>query len=210
MQTLRNSILMLTVFIATAYSSVNRNEKKSAQNIEHLKRAYFASGCFWCAEAIFEEVKGVKEVVSGYSGGKIKNPTYQQVSSGKTMHAETIEVYYDPQLVTYGILLKVFFGSHDPTTLNRQGPDAGPQYRSIVFYQNEKEKELAENYIKELDATGEYKTKIVTEVIAFELFYKAEEYHQDYEKNNPENPYIQEVSVPRIKRFESKFPELLK
>jgi len=210
MKTLRNSILMLTVFMATVCSSANGNEKKSAQNIELLKKAYFASGCFWCAEAIFEEVVGVKEVVSGYSGGKIKNPTYQQVSSGKTMHAEAVEVYYDPQLVTYRTLLKVFFGQHDPTTLNRQGPDVGPQYRSIVFYQNKKEKELAENYIKELDATGEYESKIVTEVIAFELFYKAEEYHQDYEKNHPENPYIQEVSVPRIKRFEAKFPELLK
>ena len=201
---------MLTVFMATVCSSANGNEKKSAQNIELLKKAYFASGCFWCAEAIFEEVVGVKEVVSGYSGGKIKNPTYQQVSSGKTMHAEAVEVYYDPQIITYGTLLKVFFGQHDPTTLNRQGPDVGPQYRSIVFYQNKKEKELAENYIKELDATGEYESKIVTEVIAFELFYKAEEYHQDYEKNHPENPYIQEVSVPRIKRFEAKFPELLK
>ena len=210
MKTLRNLILMLTVFIAAACSSVKGNEKKSAQNIERLKKAYFASGCFWCAEAIFEKVVGVKEVVSGYSGGKIKSPTYKQVCSGKTMYAEAVEVYYDPQIITYGTLLKVFFGQHDPTTLNRQGPDVGPQYRSIVFYQNKKEKELADNYIKELDAAGEYESKIVTEVIAFELFYKAEEYHQDYEKNHPENPYIQEVSVPRIKRFEAKFPELLK
>ncbi|MCH8317923.1 MAG: peptide-methionine (S)-S-oxide reductase MsrA, partial [Bacteroidetes bacterium] len=143
-------------------------------------------------------------------GGSVKHPTYDDVCGGKTGHAEAVQIEFDPKEVSFEELLKLFWENHNPTTLNRQGPDAGPQYRSIVFYQNEKEKELAENYIKELDATGEYKSKIVTEVIAFELFYKAEEYHQDYEKNNPENPYIQEVSVPRIKRFESKFPELLK
>ncbi|MGD1844725.1 MAG: peptide-methionine (S)-S-oxide reductase MsrA [Salibacteraceae bacterium] len=177
---------------------------------EGLSKAYFASGCFWCVEAIFESVKGVEEAVSGYSGGQINNPSYKQVSSGQTRHAEAVEVFYDPEVVSYATLVKVFFGSHDPTTLNRQGPDRGPQYRSAVFYQNEEEKTIVENYIKELEANNTFANSIVTEVLPFKKFWDAEDYHQNYERLNPNISYIQAVSIPRLKRFQKKFPELLK
>lgn len=179
------------------------------QNSE-LKTAYFASGCFWCVEAIFESVKGVDEVVSGYAGGREKNPTYNQVASGRTSHAEAVKVFYDPNKVSFLQLLDVYYGSHDPTALNYQGPDYGSQYRSIAFYQNETEKSLIDEYIKALEASGVYKKPIVTEVLPFTIFYEAEEYHQDFERKNPNNRYILNVSVPRLKRFQRLFPELLK
>jgi len=180
------------------------------QDLEGYKTAYFASGCFWCVEAVFESVKGVKEAVSGYAGGKEPNPTYEEVSSGTTGHAESVKVYYDPKEVSFFQLVQVFFGSQDPTTLNRQGPDRGTQYRSIAFYQNEKEKQIIESYIKALEDNHVYDRPIVTEVKKFDTFYKAEDYHQDYERNHPDNPYIRNVSIPRINRFKSNFPEYLK
>lgn len=185
-------------------------DKESYQDLKSWKKAYFASGCFWCVEAIFEEVEGVVEVVSGYAGGTEKDPTYEQVSSGRTSHAEAVEVYYDPTKVDFKTLVKVFFGSHDPTTLNQQGPDRGAQYRSIAFYNDEDERRIIENYIKDLGVNNAFENDIVTEVKPIATFYKAEEYHQDYEKNNPNNPYIQKVSIPRLKRFKAQFPELLK
>ncbi|MDX1905591.1 MAG: peptide-methionine (S)-S-oxide reductase MsrA [Bacteroidia bacterium] len=175
-----------------------------------LSKAYFASGCFWCVEAVFESVNGVSEAISGYAGGHTLNPTYEEIGTGQTGHAETVEVYYDPAIVSYETLLKVFFGSHDPTTLNRQGPDAGTQYRSIVFYQSQAEQQAAEAYIRQLEASGTYRSKIVTEVVAFTKFYPAEAYHQNYEKNHPENPYVQRVSLPRLRKFQAQYPELLK
>lgn len=181
-----------------------------ATDLSGYSKAYFASGCFWCVEAIFESVEGVGEVISGYSGGKIKNPTYRKISSGATRHAEAVEVYYDPEVVSYETLLKVFFGSHDPTTPDRQGPDRGPQYRSMVYYQTETEKQLTRDYIAELEASGEFSQPIVTEVVPFEIFYEAEEYHQDFERRNPNQGYVLAVSVPRLNRFKAKFPELLK
>ncbi|TVZ52101.1 peptide-methionine (S)-S-oxide reductase MsrA [Dokdonia sp. Hel_I_53] len=174
-----------------------------------MKKAYFASGCFWCVESIFESVKGVEEAVSGYSGGKEDNPTYKQVSYGRTTHAEAVEVLYDPEIISFQQLVDVFFGSQDPTTANRQGPDAGIQYRSIAFYQNDSEKNIIEQTIDRLNKST-YNGAIVTQVLPFRKFWIAEDYHQDYEKNNPNNPYIQSVSIPRYKRFAKKFPELLK
>lgn len=174
-----------------------------------MSRAYFASGCFWCVEAVFESVKGVEEAISGYSGGKEDNPTYKEVSYGRTTHAEAVEVIYDPDVISYQQLVNVFFGSQDPTTKNRQGPDAGPQYRSIAFYQNQEEKKIIEETIDSLNETT-YDGQIVTQVLPFRKFWVAEDYHQDYEKNNPNNPYIRNVSIPRYKRFAKKFPELLK
>ena len=174
-----------------------------------LHKAYFASGCFWCVEAIFESVKGVDEVISGYSGGVEENPTYKEVSYGRSTHAEAVEVYYNPDIVSFKTLVTVFFGSHDPTTLNRQGPDRGRQYRSIAFYQNDKEKAIIDNAIKKLNEAV-YEGRIVTQVLPFTKFWKGEGYHQDYEANNPRNPYIQNVSVPRLRRFQKKFPKLLK
>lgn len=183
---------------------------KPQQDLSNYETAYFASGCFWCVEAIFESVKGVKEVVSGYSGGVENKPTYEQVSYGRTTHAEAVEVYYNPKEVSFETLVKVFFGSHDPTTRNRQGPDAGPQYRSIAFYKSDKEKEVINNYIAKLVLEKTFDKPIVTEVKKFEKFWPAEAYHQDYEKRNPNQPYIRNVSVPRLKKFQKKFPELLK
>ncbi len=178
--------------------------------LQHYETAYFASGCFWCVEAIFESVKGVKEVISGYAGGEKKNPTYEKVGRGLTKHAEAVEIYYNPKVISYETLVLIFFGSHDPTTLNRQGPDRGPQYRSIAFYKNEKEKNIIATTIAALTAEKIYAKPIVTEVKAFTSFYKGEKYHQNYEKRNPNNPYVRNVSVPRLNRFKKKFPSLLK
>ncbi|WP_241652658.1 peptide-methionine (S)-S-oxide reductase MsrA [Leeuwenhoekiella marinoflava] len=177
--------------------------------VDGYERAYFASGCFWCVEAVFESVKGVKEAVSGYSGGTIKNPTYKQVSYGKTNHAEAVAVFYDPKVISFRNLVLVFFGSQDPTTLNRQGPDRGRQYRSIAFYQNSDQKKIIEDIIAELNETV-YDDQIVTQVLPFQKFWQAEGYHQNYERNNPKDPYIQGVSIPRLNRFKKQFPELLK
>ncbi|ASO06811.1 peptide-methionine (S)-S-oxide reductase [Arenibacter algicola] len=215
-------LLQITLFTILGFSAISCQSKtKSEQKqeiiaeltpneLQQYETAYFASGCFWCVEAIFESVKGVKEVVSGYSGGKEKNPTYEDVGYGRTTHAEAVEVYYDPKLVSFETLVKVFFGSHDPTTLNRQGPDKGAQYRSIAFYKNDSEKKIINDYISQLQKEKVYSAPIVTEVKSFKIFYDAEDYHQDYEKNNPNNSYILNVSVPRLKRFQAKFPELLK
>ena len=177
---------------------------------QKLKKAYFASGCFWCVEAIFESVKGVSEAYSGYAGGFTKNPKYNQIGTGKTGHAEAVEVLYDPKVISFNTLLKVFFGSHDPTTANRQGPDYGSQYRSIAFYISSSEREQIQQYIKLLTEQDVFKTEIITEVKELKKFYYAEEYHQDYEKRNPNNPYIQNVSIPRLKKFQKLYPELLK
>lgn len=182
----------------------------TTQELQEYETAYFASGCFWCVEAIFESVKGVKEVVSGYSGGPEKNPTYEQVAYGRTRHAEAVEVYYDPKVISFQKLVQVFFGSHDPTALNRQGPDRGAQYRSIAFYKNKEEKKIIDDYITLLTSESAYDRPIVTEVTKFEIFYDAEEYHQDYERKNPNNSYIRAVSIPRLNRFKKNFGEFLK
>ena len=171
--------------------------------------AYFASGCFWCVEAIFESVEGVSEAISGYAGGHTKNPTYQTIGTGRTGHAEAVAVYYDPQKVSFKILVDVFFCSHDPTTKNGQHPDYGSQYRSIAFYNSLEEKEIIEEAVRKLNKEF-YDNKIVTEVTKHVIFYEAEAYHQNYEKLNPYNSYVRNVSVPRLKRFKKKFPELLK
>lgn len=182
----------------------------SPEELQQYETAYFASGCFWCVEAIFESVKGVKEVVSGYSGGSEENPTYEQVAYGRTKHAEAVEVYYNPKEISYLALVQVFFGSHDPTTLNRQGPDRGTQYRSIAFYKNGDEKKTIEDYINLLQSENVYNRPIVTDVMAFEKFWKAEEYHQDFERKNPDNSYVRAVSIPRLNRFKENFQEYLK
>lgn len=211
-------ILNLTIVLLLLVGCKNNESNKvtsvavnmPTQNLSEYKTAYFASGCFWCVEAIFESVKGVKEAVSGYAGGTELNPTYEQVARGKTSHAETVKVYYNPKILDFATLVAVFFGSHDPTTLNRQGPDRGPQYRSIAFYQNKTEKAIIEAYIELLEKQKVYKKPIVTEVKPIKKFWKAEEYHQDFEKKNPNNPYIKSVSIPRLKAFKKRYPDLLK
>jgi peptide-methionine (S)-S-oxide reductase len=179
-------------------------------NQEGLKKAYFASGCFWCVEAVYESVRGVSEVYSGYAGGFTKNPNYNQIGTGKTGHAEAVEILYDPKVVSFGTLVQVFFGSHDPTTPNRQGPDYGSQYRSIAFYTSDQERTIIQDYIQMLEDKDFFSKEIVTEIKPLEKFYYAEEYHQDYEKNNPNNPYVRNVSIPRLKKFQKLYPELLK
>jgi peptide-methionine (S)-S-oxide reductase len=188
----------------------NTEVKQKTEVHEGLSKAYFASGCFWCVEAIFEHVNGVEEAISGYSGGDTKNPTYEEVSSGTLRHAEAVEVYYNPEVVSFVTLVKVFFGSHDPTTPDQQGPDRGPQYRSIAFYQSEEEKEIIQQHISDLNKSGVYNNPIVTEVTPFEKFWPGEEYHQDFEKLNPDHPYVRAVSILRLNRFKEKFPDLLK
>ena len=182
----------------------------NAPTIQQYKTTYFASGCFWCVEAIYESVYGVVEVISGYAGGTTVNPNYQQIGTGRTGHAETVEVYYDPEKVDFKTLLAVFFDSHDPTTKNRQGPDRGTQYRSIAFYSNEQEKKIIEDYIEELTNKQVFSNPIVTEIKPHTVFYKAEEYHQDFEKLNPSHPYVRQISIPRLNNFKQKSPEVLK
>jgi len=187
----------------------SENSSKVNQIGDNDKVAYFASGCFWCVEAIFESVEGVSEAVSGYAGGHTKNPTYQSIGNGRTGHAEAVAVYYNPEKVSFKTLVDVFFGSHDPTTKNGQHPDYGSQYRSIAFYSSDEEKGIIDTAINRLNKEV-YKNKIVTEVTKLPKFYEAEEYHQDYEKRNPYNSYVRNVSVPRLKKFQKKFPQLLK
>lgn len=184
--------------------------KADAQNIGNWEKIVVAQGCFWCVEEIFEAVKGVKEVVSGYSGGTEKNPTYEEVGGGSTSHAEAVEITYNPEEITYEQLLKVYFNSGDITQVNGQGPDHGRQYRSVIFYNDATQKEQVENYIKNLAASGKYSRKIAVEVAPFTKFYPAEEYHQDFVKRNPNQGYVRGVSVPRYKKAIQNFPELLK
>ncbi|MCL4138434.1 UNVERIFIED_CONTAM: hypothetical protein GTU68_009948 [Idotea baltica] len=172
--------------------------------------AYFASGCFWCVEAVYESINGVEEAISGYAGGHTAYPTYKSIGTGRTGHAETVAVYYDPKIVSYSDLVRAFFGSGDPTTPNRQGPDRGSQYRSIAFYETEEQKQIVEDYITQLTAEKVFKRPIITEVTSFKKFFPAEEYHQDFERRNPNQSYVQAVSIPRLRKFQAKFPELLK
>lgn len=172
--------------------------------------ATFAGGCFWCTEASFERIEGVKEVISGYSGGEISNPSYRMVASGATKHAEAIQIYYDKEVVSFETLLKVFYVAHDGTQVNRQGPDRGPQYRSEIFYHDRTQKTLAEQYIKELNDSGKYSRPIATLINAYKEFWVAETYHQDYYPSHQDNPYIANVSKPKVEKVEKVFKEILK
>ncbi len=209
---LLKTLLFLTALTFTLFSFSSEEKKAETfvfQSEKGTEVAYFASGCFWCVEAIFESVSGVEEAVSGYAGGHTKNPTYKSIGTGRTGHSETVAVYYNPKKVSFKTLVDVFYGSHNPTTVNGQYPDFGTQYRSIAFYKTEVEKQIINAAISKLNRE-KYNGKIVTEVTKFTKFYEAEEYHQNYEKLHPENPYIQKISIPRLNAFKSKFPHLLK
>ncbi|MGE3243014.1 MAG: peptide-methionine (S)-S-oxide reductase MsrA [Pirellulales bacterium] len=175
-----------------------------------LEQVTLGSGCFWCTEAVFDHLKGVKSAVSGYSGGRLVNPTYEQVCSGKTGHAEVIQVTYDPAQISFTDILRVFWETHDPTTLNRQGHDVGTQYRSAIFYHTEAQRKLAEEYKKQLDASGTFKDPIVTEITKFEKFYPAEQYHQEYFALNPNQQYCQYVIRPKVEKFRKEFADMVK
>jgi peptide-methionine (S)-S-oxide reductase len=184
--------------------------KQDLQIISKPEIATFGSGCFWCTEAVFERLKGVEKVVSGYSGGHIKNPSYKEVCTGTTGHAEVCQVYYDPDTISYQELLDVFWHTHDPTTINRQGNDVGSQYRSVIFYADEEQKRIAEELKREIDNSGTYKDPIVTEISPLVNFYEAEGYHQDYFENNSDQPYCSFVIAPKVKKFNAKFSDKLR
>ena len=200
----RFTIIILTIQLLSLslLGSIDMKEK--------YETATFGGGCFWCTEAIFERVKGVQTVESGYSGGTVSNPDYKMVTSGTTGHAEVVQITFDPAVVKFTELLEIFFKTHDPTTLNRQGADVGTQYRSIVLYHNEQQRSLTQQIIQELDSEGIWKDPIVTAVEPFEQFYSAEAYHQEYFENNPNQGYCRVVITPKLEKFEKIFKENLK
>ncbi|NQU33987.1 MAG: peptide-methionine (S)-S-oxide reductase MsrA [Bacteroidetes bacterium] len=198
-------VLLLTVFISLTHSAFS--QKKNNMNI---KVATFGSGCFWCTEAIFDRIEGVIKVEPGFSGGHRKNPTYKEVVSGTTGHAEVTQITYDQDVVSYATLLEVFWKTHNPTTLNRQGADVGTQYRSVIFYHDSEQERQAKKYLGELQEADIWDDPIVTVIEKFEAFYPAEDYHNDYYKNNPANSYCNFVITPKIEKFEKVFKDKLK
>ncbi|QOI98045.1 MAG: peptide-methionine (S)-S-oxide reductase MsrA [Flammeovirgaceae bacterium] len=203
----RLTIIFIALLSVACYSQENRTKTTMNQS---LSFATFGSGCFWCTEAIFQRVKGVEKVESGYAGGRVKNPTYKEVCSGLTGHAEVVQITYDPKVISFDELLEIFWQTHDPTTLNRQGADVGTQYRSVIFYHSPEQKQLAEKYKKNLDASGAFESPIVTEISPFTGFYKAEDYHQNYYNLNGSAPYCSYVIQPKVDKFKKVFAEKLK
>ncbi|MBA3829332.1 MAG: peptide-methionine (S)-S-oxide reductase MsrA [Taibaiella sp.] len=203
------AIVGLLISFPNMASGQKRNDGQK-QHGSNYRYATFAAGCFWCEEYVFESVKGVISALPGYAGGKKKNPTYEEVSDGNTGHSESVNVYYDTTLVSYPTLLKVFFASQDPTQVNGQGPDEGTQYRSIVFYRNAAEKQLTEQYIQQLNNSHKYKRSIAAQVVPYTIFWPAEKYHIQYVKHHPQDRYVLQESIPRVKRFQKQFPELIK
>lgn len=175
-----------------------------------MEKATLGAGCFWCVEAIFERLKGVDEAISGYSGGEIVNPSYREVSSGNTGHAEVVQVFFDPEKISYKEILEVYWKSHDPTQLNRQGADVGPQYRSVIFYHNDEQRKTAEKYKQELEKANIWDDPIVTAIEPFKNFFKAEDYHQEYYENNKNQGYCQFVITPKIEKFKKVFSDKVK
>lgn len=219
----RLSILIVALCMTSAvFLAIARNNKANAATrlpdpvVDELKaekkgqeRLVLAGGCFWGVQAVFEHVNGVSHVTAGYSGGTLKNPHYETVSSGSTGHAESVEIVYDPSQVTLGQLLKVFFSvAHDPTELNRQGPDSGTQYRSAIFFATPDQKRIAEAYVEQLDGVKLFPHRIVTQITPLTGFYHAEEYHQDYAAQHPDNPYIATFDLPKVKHLQQEFPNL--
>jgi methionine-S-sulfoxide reductase len=203
-------VIVLSTLIAGALPNAFSQEAGNGPQGPNEAVATLAGGCFWCTEAVFERMVGVNDVVSGYIGGQVPNPTYEQVCGKKTGHAEACEIYYDPSKTTYEELLKVFFKTHDPTTLNKQGHDEGPQYRSSVFVHDKEQKEIAEKFIEQLNASGEYDSPIVTTIENASKFYPAEEYHQDYYRRNPNAGYCQAVVKNKVRKFNREFGDKIK
>lgn len=202
----RKLFLLLLLLITT--KSFTQHTHMNIKNKQEL--ATFGGGCFWCTEAIFQELKGVHSVESGYAGGQTKNPTYADISTGTTGHAEVIQITYDPSIIQYELLLEIFFKTHNPTTPNQQGADRGTQYRSAIFYHTNKQKDLAEHIIKDLESNKVFENPIVTEVTPFSIYYKAENYHQDYYENNPTNSYCNMVINPKLTKFMKEYKDKLK
>jgi peptide-methionine (S)-S-oxide reductase len=208
--------LLSAILPFSACSQTPKSKPESAKKAVYVPKreghavATFAGGCFWCTEGVLERLRGVEEAVSGYTGGHTKNPTYEEISEGNTGHAEAVQILYDPKLITYKQLLEAFFATHDPTTLNRQGPDVGTQYRSAIFYRTKEEEQLARQVMEEVVRTGKVKVPIVTEVVPFKEFFEAEEYHQNYYNRNPNQPYIRAVARPKVEKLEKEFKDQLK
>ncbi len=201
------NVFILTLVLLSLNLSAQKNKKHMN---DHSATATFGNGCFWCTEAIFQQLKGVEKVLPGYTGGNVKNPSYNEVCSGTTGHAEAIQITFDPKIISYRELLDVFFYTHDPTTLNRQGADTGTQYRSAIFYHNESQKKDAKLIIDQLEKEGVYNDKIVTEITPFSKFYVAENYHQNYYNNNKNQGYCRAVINPKLDKFVKKYSAKLK
>ncbi|OXG08820.1 peptide-methionine (S)-S-oxide reductase [Flavobacterium araucananum] len=201
------NIFLIAIFALSVNGFAQSNKTKSASNLETIT---LGGGCYWCVEAVYENLDGVKSVVSGFSGGKVANPTYEEVCTGTTGHAEVVQITYDKNVTDLDEIFKVFFTVHDPTTLNRQGADVGTQYRSVIFYKNAEQKTAAESIIAELNKAKVYSSPIVTKVEPFKAFYKAEDYHQNYYANNKNQPYCKMVIQPKIEKFEKVFKDKLK
>ncbi|MBF4507097.1 peptide-methionine (S)-S-oxide reductase MsrA [Flavobacterium sp. JLP] len=197
--------ILLICFLTLSLNGFSQNKK--APNLETIT---VGGGCYWCVEAVYENLNGVKSVVSGFSGGKVANPTYEEVCTGTTGHAEVVQITYDKNVTDINEIFQVFFTVHDPTTLNRQGADVGTQYRSVIFYKNEEQKKAAESIIAELNKAKVYNSPIVTKVEPFKVFYKAEDYHQNYYANNKSQPYCKMVIQPKLEKFEKVFKDKLK
>ncbi len=197
-------LMITTTFAAHAAADAKVSTNATSETLT------LSGGCFWCIEAVFDELKGVSSVESGYAGGHVPNPTYEQVSEGNTGHAESVQITFDPRVVSRDVILKVFFTVHDPTTLNRQGNDVGEQYRSVAFYRDAEQKAAIEKAIAETEASREWSGKIVTQVVPFKQFYKAENYHQEYFKLHGTQPYCQLVVAPKVAKFRREFHDLLK
>jgi peptide-methionine (S)-S-oxide reductase len=207
-------IISVSLFFITACGNKSNTAKTKIEDkmIDTTKyeTATFGAGCFWCTEAVFQRLKGVEKVVSGYSGGDAANPTYKEVCTGRTGHAECTQIFFDPKIISYAELLAVFWKTHDPTTLNSQGNDSGTQYRSVIFYHNEEQKKLAENYKHDLDSAKIWNNPIVTEITQFKKFYSAENYHQNYYNQNGSQPYCNLIITPKIEKFKKVFADKLK
>ena len=206
-----NKIKCVLLALGITLSGTAQQTETMENNIDKTYEiAILANGCFWCTEAVFERLEGVHSVVSGYTGGTLKNPTYREITTGRTGHAEAIKLEFDASVISFMEILDVFFSTHDPTTLNRQGYDVGTQYRSAIFYRSELQKQTAEAYIKALDEADVFEDPIVTEVTAFDIFYEAEDYHQNYYNNNRNQPYCQAVINPKLTKFQKRFKDKLK
>lgn len=207
---IKSSILLFIIIVLVNNCNAKNDYEVKMIDSTKLSIATFGSGCFWCSEAVFERVKGVYKVVSGYSGGNVPNPTYDSVCTGLTNHAECVQVYFNEKEVSYTKLLEIFFKTHDPTTLNKQGADVGTQYRSVIFYHDEKQRQIAEKIKKKLNDEKIWDNPIVTEIVPFKKFYEAEDYHQNYYEKNPYQGYCAFVITPKIEKFEKVFKDLLK
>jgi peptide-methionine (S)-S-oxide reductase len=214
---LKTLVLLIASSALTLWGCENKSANAQSEKTEGIvmdttkfEKATFGSGCFWCTEAIFENLNGVHSVISGYAGGQVNNPTYEEVCTGTTGHAEVTQITYDPSVITYDELLEVFWKTHDPTTLNRQGNDSGPQYRSVIFYHNDEQKKLAEKYKAELDKSGAWDNPIVTEISPLTNYFLAEDYHQDYYNNNPNQGYCAFIIGPKLEKFRKVFKDKLK